>query len=365
MTLQAALRWEDFSTFGGTANYKLGGLWRASDLVTLRATVSTGFRAPTAGQANVKNVTTAFSGAVIMEEGTLPLSSPAGRFVNAQLGGRFTLDAESARNVSVGVTLPVGPFEMTVDYFNIAVDDRIAISEQQDFRGLLVQTGLDNGLSLADLQIAADANGDGRVDAGDGETSKILNALDAAGVLNSADFAGSEDLATFAFFSNDFDTETQGVDLVASTRMSLFGGDTALALAVNHTRTKVTRIGGLGATRLRQIEENIPRWKGNASLRHTQGDWRALLRLNFHGGYAEAHLDNGSEWIDVEGELTLDAELAYMLKGGVELIGGAANLLDNFPMQHEFQRTAGSKYPTTAPFGLSGGQYYLKVRYEW
>ena len=365
LTLQGALRWEDFSTFGGTTNYKLGGLWRASDFVSVRSTFSTGFRAPTAGQANVTNVTTAFSGAVIMEEGTLPLSSPAGQFVNQALGGRYTLDAENARNFSVGATFPVAGFEVTVDYFNIAVEDRIAISEQQDFRGLLVASGMRNGLTLADMQIAADANGDGAIDADDGETSKILNALNAAGVLNAGDFAGSEDLATFAFFTNDFDTKTWGIDMVASTGFSWFGGDGTLSVALNHTNTEVTRLGGLGETRRRQIEENLPKWKGNVSLRHYRGDWRGLLRLNFHGSYQEAHLDNGSEWIDADGEITLDAEAGYSFSERLELVAGAANVFDNFPVEHPFQRTAGSKYPTTAPLGLSGGQYYLKARYAW
>ena len=365
LTVQAAVRWEDFSTFGSTTNYKLGGLWRASEFVSIRGTVSTGFRAPTTGQANVTNVTTAFSGSVIMEEGTLPLSSPAGQFVNRQLGGIFSLDAESARNFCIGMTLPMGAFEVTVDYFDIAVDDRIAISEQQDFRGLLVATGQANGLSLADMQIAADANGDGAIDADDGETSKILNALNAARVLDASVFAGSEDLATFAFFSNDFDTRTSGMDVVASTRFEVFGGDSALSFALNYTATEVTRVGGLKPTRLRQLEENIPKWKGNVSLRHYQGDWRSLLRVNFHGAYAEAHLDNGSEWIEADGEITIDVELAYSLTDSWELIGGAANALNNYPVEHPFQRTAGAKYPTTAPFGFSGGQYYLKARYAF
>ena len=365
LTVQGALRWEDFSTFGSTTNTKLAVLWRATDLVRLRGAFSTGFRAPTAGQANVTNVTTAFSGSRIFEEGTLPLSSPAGRFVNAELGGRFTLDAETARSFSLGAAFPVGPFDVTVDYFDIAVDGRIAISEQQDFRGLLVAAGLRQGLTLADLQIAADANGDGAIDAGDGETSKILNALDAAGVLDAADFAGAEDLATFGFFGNDFDTRTRGADLVASAGFELFGGDGEFAIAANYTATDVVHPGGLGATRLRQLEEGLPKWKGNASWRHRWGQWRTLLRLNFHGPYGEAHLDNGSLWIDAEGERTLDAEVGYEVGRGWELVAGAVNLLNNFPVQHAYQRVAGSKYPTTAPFGLSGGEYYLKVRYLW
>ena len=363
ITLQAALRWEDFSSFGSTTNYKFAGLWQATDLFAIRAAYSTGFRAPTAGQANVTNVTTAFAGALIMEEGTLPLSGAAGRFVNNELGGRFTLDAETSQDLSIGVAFPVGGVEITLDYFNVKVDDRIAISEQQDFRGLLVAAGLRNELSLADMAIRQDANGDGTINADDGETSRILNALNRAGILNSADFAGSEDLATVGFFSNDFDTRTQGVDLVATLRLSTDFGESDLALALNYTDTKVTRIGGLKPTRLRQLEETLPNWKGNISLRHYWRAWRGLARINLHGGYDEAHLDNGSEWIAAGGEVTLDLEAAYALTDRWELIVGAANIFDNFPKVHPYARTAGSKYPTTAPFGLSGGQYYLKTRY--
>ena len=362
-TLQAALRWEDYSSFGSTLNYKLSGLWWVSDGLSIRSAFSTGFRAPTAGQANVTNVSTAFAGDIITEQATLPLSSAAGQFVNSELGGRFTLDAEEARNFSVGAAFAFGGLELTVDYFNIKVDDRIAVSEQQDFRGLLVGAGQRSGLSLADLDILQDANGDGALDAADGETSKILNALNAAGILDSADFAGAEDLASVAFFTNDFDTKTQGVDLVASLPLPAFFGDSDLGLAVNYTDTKVTRLGGLGPTRLRQLEENLPQWKGNANLRHYLGNWRFLGRLNFHGGYSEAHANDGGRWIEAGGELTLDLEVGYTLGGNWEVVVGAANLFDNFPERNPYADVVGSKYPTTAPFGMSGGQYYLKMRY--
>ena len=362
-TLQAALRWEDYSSFGSTLNYKLGGLWWVNDGLSIRTAYSTGFRAPTAGQANVTNVSTAFAGDVITEQATLPLGSAAGQFVNNELGGRFSLDAEEARNFSIGAAFAFGGVELTLDYFNIKVEDRIAISEQQDFRGLLVGAGRRNGLSLADLGIVQDANGDGAVNAADGETSKILNALNGAGVLNSADFAGTEDLASVAFFTNDFDTKTQGVDLVASLPLPAFFGDSDLGLALNYTDTKVTRLGGLGATRLRQLEENLPKWKGNANLRHYVGDWRFMGRLNFHGGYSEAHANDGSRWIDAGGEITLDLEVGYALRGNWEAVLGAANLFNNFPDRNPYADVVGSKYPTTAPFGLSGGQYYLRLRY--
>ena len=361
--LQAALRWEDYSSFGSTLNTKVAGLYWVNDGLSIRSAYSTGFRAPTAGQANITNVSTAFAGDVITEEATLPLSSAAGQFVNNELGGRFTLDAETARNFSIGAAFAFGELELTVDYFNIKVDDRIAISEQQDFRSLLVGAGQRNGLSLADMAIVQDANGDGAVNAADGETSKILNTLNTAGILNSADFAGAEDLVSVAFFTNDFDTKTQGLDLVATLPLPAFFGGSDLTVSVNYTDTKVTRLGGLGATRLRQLEENLPNWKGNVNLRHYMGNWRFLGRLNFHGGYSEAHANDGNRWIDAGGEITVDLEVAYAVGVDWELVVGAANLFNNFPERNPYAAVLGSEYPTTAPFGMSGGQYYLKMRY--
>ena len=363
VTAQAAVRWEDYSTFGSTFNYKLGGAWLLSDRVSVRGTWSTGFRAPTAGQANVTNVTTAFAGDLIKEEATLPLSSAAGRFVNEELGGVFTLDAEQARNLSVGTAFAIGEADVTVDFFDITVEDRIAISEQQDFRGLLVRAGERAGLSLADMGITQDANGDGALNAQDGETAQILNALDAAGVVRGADFAGAEDLASVAFFTNDFDTETRGVDLVATVPINWGLGRTTLALALNYTDTRVTRRGGLGDTRLRQLEEGLPKWKGNISLRHERVKARVLARVNFHGPYGEAHADDGSRWIEPGSEFTVDVEGGYAISDAWELALGVANLFDNFPDEHRYADVVGSRYPTTAPFGLSGGQYYAKVRH--
>ena len=53
-------RYEDFETFGDTLNGKFNTRWQATSVMALRGSVSTGFRAPTVGQANIQNVTTAF-----------------------------------------------------------------------------------------------------------------------------------------------------------------------------------------------------------------------------------------------------------------------------------------------------------------
>lgn len=349
LTLQGAVRYEDFNTFGDTTNFKIGGLYRVNDTTRLRGTFSTGFHAPTTGQANVTNVTTAFTNGFLVDQGTLPLSSPAGQFVNQQLGGQFSLGPEDAENFSIGASFEVGAANVTLDFFKVDVEDRISITDQQDFQGLLAQVATGAGVALP-------ANA---------QTSQILNALNAAGVLNSADFAGSEDLSSFAFFANDFDTSTQGLDLIVSYPFELGGGASTIALAFNYTDTEVTRRGNLSDTRKLQLEENLPNIKGNISWRHSQNDWRVLTRLNYHGSYKEPHLDSGDLLIFPGSEITIDAEFGYNFNEKFDVIVGAANIFDSFPDENEFAGVAGSRYPATAPFGFTGGQWYVRGRYDF
>ena len=311
--------------------------------------MSTGFHAPTTGQANVTNITTAFVGGVLSDQGTLPLSSNAGQFVNEQLGNPFSLGPEDATNISLGAAFEIGAATVTVDYFRIEVDDRIAISDQQDFIGLLSGVAAQNGVALPDGAV----------------TSQILNALGSAGILNPSDFVGAEDLTTFAFFANDFDTETQGVDLVVNLPVDLGSGSSNFTLSANYTDTEVSRRGGLGDTRLRQLEENLPNLKGNLSFRHFEDNWRVLARANFHDSYFEAHLDSGDLAINPGGEITFDVEFGYTFNERFNIIAGVQNLFDAFPDENEFAGVAGSLFPATAPFGFSGGQYYLRANYEF
>jgi len=285
----------------------------------------------------------------LSDQGTLPLSSAAGQFVNAQLGNPFSLGPEDATNISLGLGFEIGSASFTIDYFNIEVDDRIAISDQQDFQGLLAGVAGQNGVALAP----------------GATTGQILNTLGSAGVLNTADFIGSEDLTTFAFFANDFDTETEGVDIVGNIPVDIGSGSSSIGIAINYTSTEVTRRGGLGDTRLLQLEENLPNIKGNVSFRHNQDNWRVLARANFHDSYTEAHLDSGDLIIEPGGEITFDVEFGYSIGDKIDIIGGVSNIFDALPDENEFAGVAGSRFPATAPFGFSGGQWYLRANYSF
>ncbi len=355
-TLEGAVRYEDFyDSFGDTLNYKIGALYSVSDNLSVRSTYSTGFHAPTAGQANVTNITTAFSGSTLVDQGTIPLSSNAGQFIAdfivANGGDRPTLGPEKSKNFTLGAALDVGNVKFTVDFFQILVDDRISISEQQDFLGALQQTATNNMVAFSPMDT----------------TSQLLNLLDAASVLNSADFAGSEDLTSFGFFNNDFDTRTRGMDFVLSSSLDIVdGGVTDVNIATNWTDTKVTRRGTLGDGRLRQLEENIPHWRSNMTITHRQGPVRGLFRVNYYGPFFEDHLDSGLALpIDGASQMTFDVELGYQVIDNIEVIAGARNVFDSHPTENPWAGVAGATYAVTAPGGFNGGSYYFKVRAEF
>lgn len=360
LTLQGALRWEDFSSFGDTLNWKIGGLFHATDNFTVRGTYSTGFHAPTAGQANVINITTQFVGGVLSDVGTLPITTAAGQFINARRMERgeapFTLDPEDSKNFSAGIATSFGPVELTVDYFNIKLDGRIATTDSLDFQQELIDFATANSVDVSGLT----------------ETSQLINALNGTAGFNAADFAGSEDLTSFVVFTNNFDTRTQGIDVVASMPLDLGWGSSSLSLAANWTDTEVTNPGifvGLGVSRIRSLEENIPLFKGNLTFHHEQGDWRGLIRANYHSSYFEDHLGPNGIPVDLGSELNFDVELTYSLPvlDGAEITVGAANVFDNFPeeLPANASGAAGSRYPATAPYGYSGGQYYIRARYHF
>ncbi len=381
-SVQGALRWEDYSSFGDTLDWKIGGKYDLGENLTLRSTYSTGFHAPTAGQANVINITTAFVGGVLADVGTIPITTGAGQFINQQRVARgeepFTLGPEESKNFTIGAAANLGGLELTVDYFNITLDGRIATTSNLDFQGELFDFGVANGIDWVAAGFATtDPVTMQQVLNAGVPTSQLINTLNGTAGFNASDFAGSEDLASFVVFTNNFDTKTQGIDVVASYPFDIGSGSSSLTAALNWTDTEVTNRGrfvDIGDLRTQSLEENIPSWKGNVTFNHEQGAWRGLLRANFHSGYFEDHLGTNGFPIDLGGEVNFDAEVTYSFMENAEISVGAANILDNYPDEladiplggfSSVGAVAGPAYPSTAPFGFNGGQWYVRGRYKF
>jgi len=348
LTVQAAVRYEEFSNFDNTTNYKLAGLFHVTDSLRLRAAFSTGFHAPTAGQANITNVTTQNVNGTLVDQGTLPLFSAAGQlgadYIAATNGGagRPELGPEEAENFSFGVGFDIGASTWTIDYYDIDVEDRIALGANVDFLAALNYTG--GGTSY-------------------GTVGEALTGLDQAGVINRQDFIGLDDLAEFRFFSNSFDTRTKGVDLVGNMNFDLMSGFSTITVAFNYNDTEVTDRGSINPIsegRVEALEELLPNVKGNVAWSHTQGKWRTLLRANYYGGWKST-----SNGYNVDAATLVDAQVSYQLTDSLELTAGVDNLFDEYPDKTPNPGGLGQLYPEDSPFGFNGGTWYLQGRYAF
>jgi len=320
--LAGALRYEDFSDFGDTTKGKIAFRWQALENIAFRGAFSTGFKAPTLGQSNVRNVTTAFgTDGQLIDRATLPPTDPV-----SQLKGGEQLTPEESESITFGV---VADFEnglfITADYYNIELTDRISTA---------------SGIALTEEDIAT---------------------LLAQGINDASSFS------EISFFTNDFDTTTEGVDVVANYAMEMMGGETKFSLAYNWTSTEVDRASeNISDFRIRMLEDNLPAVRYSATANHTNGDWRFLARLNYYGSIFEDHLDSALPIDKVGSEFTVDLEVAYNFTEEFTVTVGAKNAFDEYPDENtQYAGIAGSLYPTTSPIGINGGFYYLRGVYTF
>ena len=323
LLLGAALRYEDFTTFGDTLNYKLTAQYVLTDEISLRGSHSTGFRAPTVGQANVVNTATSMVEGELIQSFTAPPTDPLAAFY----GGK-ELTPEESVSYAVGVVFNSGDFFMTADYYNIEVTDRIAQSSQID-------------VNPADY-----------------------TALEAAGVDNPAL------ISAVTYFANDFDTTTQGIDLVANYGMELMGGDTQLSLAYNWTDTHVDQYNPFTTNqgKIDRLEDGIPAHRGTLTMSQSWEDISMFVRANYFGEYYATHADGTTpeESEMADSAITFDAEVSYFFSDSLTFSAGAMNIFDQEAQKVQAANDwSGAIYYESGPFDYNGGYYYVKATYNF
>ena len=126
--LTGALRFENYSDFGSTLNYKFASRYKFSDKFNIRASTSSGFRAPSMQQRFYAKTNTLF-----VTQGGQQVPIESGTFTNdskaAEILGIPKLKEETSHNYSVGLTArPFTGFELTVDAYQIDIDNRIVLT---------------------------------------------------------------------------------------------------------------------------------------------------------------------------------------------------------------------------------------------
>lgn len=119
-------RHETYSDFGNADVFKVTSRYRIGEIATIRGSYSTGFRAPTLHQKYLSLSQASFSGGDIVITGLANNSSPEARIV-----GVPKLKAETSRNISFGFGLsPSKNLSVTVDYYDISIEDRVVYSNE-------------------------------------------------------------------------------------------------------------------------------------------------------------------------------------------------------------------------------------------
>lgn len=307
----------------------------------MRGSHSTGFRAPTVGQANVINTQTSIINRVLTQSGTFPPTTPLSAFY----GGK-ELTPEESVSYAAGIVYSNGDFFMTADYYNIEVTDRITQTSPFD------------------------------VEPDD------YAALEALGVVSPSQYG------TLTYFANNFDTKTQGLDVVANYGMDLFGGETQFSFAYNYNSTEVSKrkptidpktdlplvdednniILATNDFKVKRLEEGIPKHRATFTVAQSWDSMSMFIRANYFGKYFAVHADGDDEdSIDDAGSaMTLDAEMSYFYNDSLTFSVGANNLLDQEAEKiHADDIWSGAIYYESGPFDNNGGFYYVKATYNF
>lgn len=338
LTVGGAIRHEHYDSFGGTTNVKGKFRYAFGDVVAVRGAASTGFRAPTPGQVNTRNVATTFPPGVTspIEIAVLPASDPAAIYY-----GAVPVQPEKSVNLTGGIVFtPTPNATLSIDYYNIKVKDRI-------------------GTSQAFTVSAADRN-----------------ALRQLGVVNYAS------LGQVQYLTNAFSTRTQGLDIVGTWRARTDSmGTIDSTLGFNWNKTKITSYDSSVFSPLNpgdlppdvaNMQSQLPRYRVILTENWTLGRWSVVARANYHSKYTLVSPFDGSSQ-DFGGKTNFDLEVSYEVTKNFTLTAGGQNIFDTYPDKDRrggfYASTAssfsGQIYPYDDPFGFNGGFWYVRAGYKF
>ena len=335
-----AARQEHYADFGSNTSGKLSTRYEITPTFALRGSVSNGFHAPSLGQEYYAASATSQYKGVDYNIVNLPVTSAA-----AKLLGATDLKAEKSKNYSGGVVwTPMKNASLTVDAYQIDIDGRIV---QSSNIGLSASGVLDTSLAT---------------------------------LLRSQGIAGVD---AGRYFLNGVDTRTRGVDVVGSymQRLPAQYGRINWSLGANWNQTKVTNVLDaakkmvFGTQVFSQVNQDYltmttPKNKLLVTADWSKGNWRAMLRETRYGSFVTPSTVTGA-YSEQGNKYLTDAEVSYFFTDNLKVSVGAQNLFNKYPDRTNPKNFSAATfngaqiYNASSPFGLSGGNYYVSLNYEW
>jgi iron complex outermembrane receptor protein len=320
-SLDVAGRVERFPIFGESYTGKIATRYEFSPAIAMRASYSTGFRAPTPGQQN----STASSQGLdtvtlqLFTSGRLSPLDPVARFLGAK-----PLTPEKSKTATLGMVWKTSyGFSGSADVYNIDVTDRFSTSP----------------------------------------TITVTPAIRAQ--LVAQNVPGATSFTSLSYFTNDFDTRTRGIDLVGAYTRAIGPGRMDLSVAYNHNQTKVTG-GSLASaantTAKRNFEEGIPKDNLTASATYAWDKIAVTGRARYYGSWTDSTGNaTGEIFQSFGGFTTFDLSASYQATENLSVRIGAENIFDAYPDKAVFQASRGLVYSRNSPYDTNGGLYYVRL----
>ena len=353
LKVDVAVRYEDYSDFGSTTNYKGTARYDFSPAIAIRGTIASGFRAPTLAESYYSATNVSPTSAFVQ----LPANSAA-----AKLLGFENLKPEKSHNLSVGTVLrPAPKLVLTVDAYQVKIKNRILGT------GSIFGSG--GAINFPVVTQAIIANGN------------VLDPTVSQTGIN--------------IFTNGASTRTRGIDIVASYPTD-FGdwGSVNWTVSANFNKTKLTKLGLAPAqltpvgqttpialfdkTAISNLETASPRMKIVGSAFYSLDRFSATLRATLYGKSSEYQSPDGGTYYKqtIKSAVIGDIDVAYKLTKSIEISAGANNVFNKRPpnwtvLPGAFPRTivtGGNVYDapmTFSPYGINGGYYYGRINFSF
>ena len=345
-----AWRYEYYEDAGSSFAVNGRARYDVSSRIAMRSSIGTGFRAPSLSQTWFNSTSTQFVGDVALEVGTFNVRHPISRALNIP-----ELEPEESVHYAVGLVMrPFSKISLTLDLYQINVEDRIVLSGQVD-RGDLTPGG------------------------------ELLGLYEENGI------------DTAQFFINLAETRTRGIDAIVQWDLpQLYGFDPNFILTLSYAETEIK--GGISApgrfseqpglintlfsnTERARIESYVPNFR--LSLTHAWESplWRLGVGLRHYGSYA---VTEGTSYQKFSRETLFDLEISRRFASIFKLALGVRNIFDRMPDRSQISRSrncpAGSNgnggcyvqsdgvflyNRRSAPFGFNGAFYYARLTSEF
>ncbi|MCB1051296.1 MAG: TonB-dependent receptor [Acidobacteria bacterium] len=326
LMLGAAVRAEHYSDFGNTTNGKLAISYKPTSQLHVRASGSTGFRAPSLHQRYFSSTFTDFIAGEAADIKLAPNDSEL-----ARLAGIPSLKEETSVNWTAGFTYTASDaWNLTLDGYLIDIDDRIVLT---------------GGFTQDDLPVLAEEN-----------------------------------LVEARFFTNAIDTQTKGLDFTVNNRRKALGGDLNSFLALNYNKTEVKNINTAPGLEGKEdiyfnqrermfVEGSAPEIKATIASDYRHDKWGGLLKFVYFGkvlaGTWTQIDDPTAPPQEYDPKVTTDLTINYHFTKDVSLSAGGTNIFGVKPTSQDPNETENGAPWENVQMGFNGAFFFTRLNVKF